>query len=309
MGILLNKYMLFNVYTLDERINNRLMKTPKRIQPLIADGIVDEVLQQLMSGKEATVYAVRRGDDVICAKVYKEATKRSFKQATQYQEGRKVRNTRRARAMEKGSKFGRKQQEDSWHNAEVEALYKVANAGVRVPEPYGCFDGVLLMELITDSEGDVASRLSEFEFTEEQAVEYHGALMNDVMKMLVTGIIHGDLSEFNILIDCYGPVIIDLPQAVDAAANNHAKSMLIRDVRNVTAYFAQFAPQLENTQYAKEMWDLYENAKLTLDTKLTGIFIESEEDADVDGVMREIESAIREEEMRKIREQEAEDML
>lgn len=274
------------------------MKPPKRILPLIEDGLVDEVLQQLMSGKEATVYTVRCGDEVRCAKVYKEARKRSFKQAVTYQEGRKVRNSRRARAMEKGSKYGRKQQEEVWQNAEVDALYKLAAAGVRVPQPYGCFDGVLLMELITDDEGRVAPRLNDVAMSAEQAQEDHRIMMHYVMRMLCVGLVHGDLSEFNVLVDDYGPVIIDLPQAVDAAANNHAESMLTRDIRNMTEYYGLYAPDLLNTQYAKEMWALYEDGELHPDLELTGVFDEEEQAADVDSVMLEIKAAYEEEQER-----------
>ena len=235
---------------------NDAMKVPKRIQPLVDDGLVDEVISQLMSGKEATVYMVRCGDDIRCAKVYKEAIKRSFKKAAQYQEGRKSRNSRRARAMEKGSKYGRDQQESAWQNAEVDALYKLAEAGVRVPHPFGCFDGVLLMELVTDDEGDVAPRLNDVVMPAEQALEDHTLVMHYVKLMLCAGIIHGDLSEFNVLVDDYGPVIIDLPQAVDASANNNAKAMLKRDVINMTNYYGQFCPDLKQSKYADEMWAL-----------------------------------------------------
>jgi RIO kinase 1 len=283
------------------------MKTPKRIQPLIDDGVVDEVLSQLMSGKEATVFVVRCGDEIRCAKVYKEAAKRSFKQAVQYQEGRKSKNSRRQRAMEKGSKFGRKQQEESWHNAEVDALYRLAEAGVRVPKPFGCFDGVLLMELVTYDGGEVAPRLNDVSMTHEQALEDHLTIMNDVKRMLVAGLVHGDLSEFNVLVDDYGPVIIDLPQAVDAAANNHAKSMLERDVGNMTEYYGQYAPELLRTHYAKEMWALYEDGDLTADTILTGLFEEATEEADVDSVMNEIRSVLAEERKRKERLENADD--
>jgi RIO kinase 1 len=283
------------------------MKTPKRIQPLVDDGVVDEVLSQLMSGKEATVYVVRCGDEIRCAKVYKEAAKRSFKQAVQYQEGRKSKNSRRQRAMEKGSKFGRKQQEESWHNAEVDALYRLAEAGVRVPTPYGCFDGVLLMELVTYDDGDVAPRLNDVSMTQEQALEDHSTIINDVKRMLVAGLVHGDLSEFNVLVDDYGPVIIDLPQAVDAAANNHAKSMLERDVNNMSQYYGQFAPKLLRTNYAKEMWALYEEGNLTADTELTGLFEESTESADVNSVMDEIRSVLAEERKRQERLENADD--
>ncbi len=274
------------------------MKIPKRIQPLVDDGLVDEVISQLMSGKEATVFMVRCGDEIRCAKVYKEANKRSFKKAAQYQEGRKSRNSRRARAMEKGSKYGRNQQEEAWQNAEVDALYTVAEAGVRVPHPFGCFDGVLLMELITDEAGDVAPRLNDVVMSKEQAIEDHQLVMSYVARMLCAGIVHGDLSEFNVLVDDYGPVIIDLPQAVDASANNNAKAMLIRDVDNMTTYYGQFAPELLSSKYAQEMWALYESGELAIETELTGLFKESNVAADVDNVIEEIKAAFMEEQAR-----------
>lgn len=274
------------------------MKIPKRIQPLVDDGLVDEVISQLMSGKEATVYMVRCGDEIRCAKVYKEANKRSFKKAAQYQEGRKSRNSRRARAMEKGSKYGRNQQETAWQNAEVDALYTVAEAGVRVPHPFGCFEGVLLMELITDDEGDVAPRLNDVVMSQEQAIEDHQLVMEYIVRMLCAGIVHGDLSEFNVLVDAYGPVIIDLPQAVDASANNNAKAMLTRDVDNITNYYGQFAPELLSSKYAHEMWALYESGELTSETKLTGFFKENTISADVDNVIEEIKAAFMEEQDR-----------
>ena len=275
------------------------MKIPKRLQPLLEDGLIDEVQGRLMSGKEADVFIVRCGAEVRCAKVYKEANKRGFKQAVTYQEGRKVRNTRRARAMEKGSKFGRQQQEETWQTAEVDALKLLASVGVRVPVPYSCVDGVLLMEMIFDAEGSVAPRLSEVTFTREEALRDHAVMMHYVQLMLCAGIIHGDLSEFNVLVDPNGPVIIDLPQVVDAAGNNHAEAMLARDVNNITGYYGFFAPELRDTRYAQEMWALYEEGTLEPDTPLTGEFEESTELADVDAVMAEID-AVRMEEMERL---------
>ncbi len=281
------------------------MKTPKRIQPLIDEGLVDEVLRPLMSGKEASVYVVRCGDHIRCAKVYKDASQRSFKKAVQYQEGRKVRSSRRARAMEKGSSFGREQAEESWQNAEVDALYKLADAGVRVPVPYGCFDGILLMELILDAEGDVAPRLNDIQLTAEQARRDHKTMMQDILRMLSVGLVHGDLSEFNVLQDPQGPVIIDLPQAVDAAANNNAQWMLERDVNNITQYYAQFAPELAATKYAKEIWALFEAGNLNPNAELTGEFAEAEQAADVGAVLDEINAAFAEMQERKERQQAA----
>ncbi|WP_412840260.1 PA4780 family RIO1-like protein kinase [Aeromonas dhakensis] len=267
------------------------MKTPNRIQPLVDDGLVDEVISRLMSGKEADVYVVRCGDEIRCAKVYKEAAKRSFKQAVVYQEGRRVRSSRDARAMEKGSKYGRKQHEEVWQNTEVDALFKLAAAGVRVPRPYVCLDGVLLMELVTDADGNVAPRLNDVALSHEQALVDHARVIRYVVRMLCAGLIHGDLSEFNVLVDEEGPVIIDLPQVVDAAANNQAKAMLERDVDNMRNYYGMYAPELLKTRYAREMWALYEDGKLTPDSELTGLFEESNERVDLDAVLHEIESA------------------
>ena len=281
------------------------MKIPKRIQPLVDDGLVDDVIRRLKSGKEADVYVVRCGSEIRCAKVYKDAAQRSFKQAVQYQEGRKVRNSRDARAMERGSKFGRKQQEESWQHTEVDALYKLAATGVRVPQPYGCFDGVLLMELITDDEGHVAPRLGDVSMSAEQAIEDHAVVLKYVVRMLCAGLVHGDLSEFNVLVDEFGPVIIDLPQVVDAAANNQAHAMLARDVNNMRNYFAQYAPELMTTRYAKEIWALYEDGKLQPDTELTGHFEESQVSADVDSVLEEIKAAFAAEQARQERQREA----
>lgn len=283
------------------------MKTPRRIEPLVEDGLVDEVVRPLMSGKEAAVYVVRCGSQLRCAKVYKEADKRGFRQAAEYQEGRKVRNSRDARAMAKGSKHGRKEREEAWQNAEVAALFRLAGAGVRVPKPYDFLDGVLLMELVTDGDGDVAPRLNDVALTPEDAREFHGFMIGEIVKMLCAGLVHGDLSEFNVLLGPDGPVIIDLPQAVDAAGNNHAFRMLERDVGNMAAYFGQFAPELLYTRYAKEMWALFEAGELAPDSVLTGEYDEPEEDADVDAVMREIKAALADQARREAARAEAEE--
>ena len=271
------------------------MKIPKRFEPLVEDGLVDAVMRQLMSGKEAMVYVVRCGEDVRCAKVYKEANHRSFRQSAGYTEARKVKNSRRARAMEKGGRYGRKAQEDSWQSAEVAALYRLAAAGVRVPRPYNFADGVLLMELVTDADGNAAPRLSELVLTAEQSRAYHRTLITQVVRMLCAGVIHGDLSEYNVLVGSEGPVIIDLPQAIDAAGNNNARRMFERDIDNLTAYFGRFAPELLSTDYGMEIWSLYENGQLHPEIELTGRFERSEEPADVDRVMREVDAAFREE--------------
>ena len=267
------------------------MKIPKRIEPLVEDGLVDKVIRELMSGKEAKVYVVQCGDEIRCAKVYKEANLRSFHQAVDYTEGRKVKGSRQARAMAKGTKYGRKEQEAAWQSAEVDALYKLAAAGVRVPHPFGFYEGVLLMQLVKAENGEPAPRLNDVKLTPEQAREFHAMLIRQVVLMLCAGIVHGDLSEFNILVDDKGPVIIDLPQAIDAAANNNASRMLERDVDNLANYFGQFAPELKDTQYGKEIWAIYQRGELLPDTPLTGRFRQSEKKADVRSVMREITAA------------------
>ncbi len=274
------------------------MKTPKRLLPLVEEGLVDEVLRQLKSGKEAVVYVVRCGEEIRCAKVYKEANQRSFHQAAQYTEGRKVKNSRRTRAIEKGSRYGRKEQEDAWQSAEVNALHRLAAAGVRVPKPHNMLEGVLLMELVADENGHAAPRLIDLELTPEQAREYHRTLVMEVVRMLCAGVVHGDLSEYNVLVAADGPVIIDLPQAVDAAGNNSAADMLNRDVTNLAVWFGRFAPELLDTDYGREIWAIYETGKLDNDVVLTGRFEVSDQPADVDAVIREIDDVIMEEEAR-----------
>jgi RIO kinase 1 len=281
------------------------MKIPKRIKPLVEDGLVDEVIRPLMSGKEADVFIVRCGTEMRCAKIYKEADKRGFKQATQYQEGRKVRNSRRARAMDKGSRFGRKEQEQAWQNTEVDALFRLTRVGVRVPKPYGCFDGVLLMELICDEQGLEAPRLNDVAMSTAQAIEDHKLMMRYVVRMLCEGLVHGDLSEFNVLVDDYGPVIIDLPQVVNAAANNHAERLLARDINKITNYYGLYAPEILNTRYAEEIWSLYEAGELHPEVALSGEYDAIELDPDVGAVLEEIKQAMLEEQQRLARLEEA----
>jgi RIO kinase 1 len=287
------------------------MKAPPRLQTLVEEGLIDSVVRQLMSGKEAMVFVVRCGDETRCAKIYKEATHRSFRQAVDYTENRKVKNSRSARAMAKGSKFGRQEQEAAWQSAEVDALYRLAAAGVRVPQPYNFFDGVLLMELVTDAHGDAAPRLNDVAFTAEQALQHHATLIAEVVRMLCAGVVHGDLSEFNILLahtpgvgDAPGvdePVIIDLPQAVDAAGNNHAQRMLLRDVGNLRDFFGQFAPALLQTDFGPEIWSLYQAGLLSNDTPLTGHFERSKADVDMSAVLREIDDARADDAARRLR--------
>ena len=267
------------------------MKTPKGLQELIDDGIIDAVVRQLKSGKEASVYVVRSGSELRCAKVYKDMRQRSFQQRVQYQEGRKVRGSRQTRAIEKNSRFGRKEQEAAWKNTEVDALYQLADAGVRVPKPFGFFNGVLVMELLTDADGNSAPRLGEVDLSPETAREYHAFLIRQVVLMLCAGLIHGDLSEYNVLVTPVGPVIIDLPQAVNAAGNNAALAMLARDVNNLSATLGRFAPELLATHYAEEMWELFVHGELHPDTELTGLFEMDEHAADLDGVMDAIRDA------------------
>jgi len=275
------------------------MKAPKRLQPLIEEGLIDSVVRQLMSGKEAAVYVVRCGEETRCAKVYKQATQRSFRQAVDYTENRKVKNTRQARAMAKGTRFGRQATEAAWQSAEVDALYRLAAAGVRVPRPFNFVDGVLLMELVTDADGDAAPRLNDVIFTPEQARVHHQTLIKEVVRMLAAGVVHGDLSEFNVLLGADGPMIIDLPQAVDAAGNNHARRMLLRDVANLRNFFSRFAPDLLDSNYGAEIWDRYVRGDLQPDAELSGKFVQQLAAVDLVAVMREVEDALAEEKLRR----------
>ncbi|WPH22577.1 PA4780 family RIO1-like protein kinase [Variovorax paradoxus] len=277
------------------------MKAPPRLQSLVDEGLIDTVVRQLMSGKEAMVYVVRCGEETRCAKVYKEADKRSFRQAVDYTENRRVRNSRETRAMAKGTRFGRQVTEAIWQSAEVDALYRLAAAGVRVPVPYNFLEGVLLMELVTDANGDAAPRLNDVAFTREEAVQHHASLLKEVVRMLCAGVVHGDLSEFNVLLAADGPVVIDLPQAVDAAGNNHAKRMLLRDVENLRNFFGQFAPELLGTHYGDEIWHLYERGLLRVESVLTGTHARDTGPVDLGNVLREVDDAREEEAARRLR--------
>ena len=277
------------------------MKIPPRLQPLVDEGLIDSVSRQLMSGKEAMVYVVHSGDEARCAKVYKEADKRAFRQAVDYTENRKIRNSRERRAIAKGTRFGRRMTESHWQSAEVDALYRLADAGVRVPEPFGFWEGVLLMELVTDAEGAAAPRLNDVEFTPEDARRHHATLVREVMRMLCAGIVHGDLSEFNVLLGAEGPVIIDLPQAVDAAGNNHAQRMLLRDVANLREFFGRFAPELNEARHGEEIWHLYERGLLRRETPLSGAPPRDTGPVDLGEVLRAVNDARAEEVLRRER--------
>ena len=267
------------------------MKTPAALQPLIDDGVIDEVIRSLKSGKEATVYLVRSKAHTRCAKVYRDLRQRSFQKRARYQEGRKVRGSRQARAIGKSTRFGRKEQEAAWKNAEVDALYRLVAAGVCVPKPFGYFNDTLIMELVTDAAGDPAPRLGEVDLSPETAREYHGFLVQQIVRMLSIGLIHGDLSEFNVLVGSHGPVIIDLPQAVNAAGNNGAFAMLERDVNNIRGTLGRFAPELLKTEFAREIWAQFEQGALTPDSKLTGVFVRDEATADAAAVLVAVEGA------------------
>nr|WP_282452955.1 PA4780 family RIO1-like protein kinase [Lysobacter sp. CAU 1642] len=267
------------------------VKTPEPLQALIEDGLIDEVLRPLKSGKEASVYVVRAGDEVRCAKVYKDMAQRSFKQRVQYEEGRKLRGSRESRAVGRASKYGRRQQEAAWKNTEVDALYQLRDAGLRVPQPHGYFHGVLVMELVTDAEGFSAPRLGEVELDADQARAFHAILLRQVIGMLCCGLIHGDLSPYNVLVGPEGPVIIDFPQVVSAAGNNAARRMLLRDVNALTAFLGRSAPELLDTWYAEEIWELFERGELRPDTELAGDWRPDEREVDLDSVREAINDA------------------
>lgn len=271
------------------------MKTPKRLEPLVVEGLIDSVICQLKSGKEAVVYMVRCGEHIRCAKVYKETNKRNFHQSSSYTDGRNVKNSRRVKAMEKNSRYGRNAQEEAWQSTEIDMLCHLGSAGVRVPKFYNFFTGVLLMELITDTKGGVAPRLCDITLTKKQALRYHRHLIKQIVQMLCAGIIHGDLSQYNVLVDKQGPVIIDLPQAVNAAGNIQARSMIKRDIDNLTNYFSRFAPKLADTDFATEIWSLYQSGQLNDTTNLTGQITQHEKPANVNEVLKIIDAVLKKE--------------
>jgi RIO kinase 1 len=269
------------------------MRVPDALQPLLDQGVIEEVVRPLMSGKEAAVYLVVSEGELCVAKLYKDADHRSFKHRAAYTEGRRVRNSRSRRAMAKRSKFGREQVEAAWRTAEVDMIHRLQSAGVRVPEPYAFIEGVLVMELVADPHGNPAPRLTDVEFSSDEAWDLFHILLKEVQKMLCAGVVHGDLSDFNVLLAADGPVIIDFPQAIDAAHNRNARQMLVRDVYNLTRFLARYCGKLRKRRYqgyGTEMWTLYERGELTPETTLTGKKPKPTHTADAMSLLEEIEA-------------------
>jgi RIO kinase 1 len=265
------------------------MRVPERLEPLLNFGVIEQVLRPLMSGKEAEVYLVVSDGEERVAKVYKNAQFRSFQNRADYTEGRRVRNSREQRAMNKRTRHGRAKTEDAWRSAEVDAIHRLRAANVRVPEPFAFTEGVLVMELVKDEHGGPAPRLVDRDFSREEATQVFHILLREVVKMLCAGIVHADLSDFNVLMSADGPVIIDFPQAIDPAGNRNARKLLIRDVKNLTGFLGRFAPELRGTSYGPEIWDLYERSELEPDTELTGKFQPKKaQESEVDSLLAEI---------------------
>lgn len=275
------------------------MRIPGSLETLHDQGIISDVVRPLMSGKEAQIYLVARGEELCVAKIYKEAQNRSFKNRADYTEGRKVRNSRDQRAMAKRTKHGREQEEAAWRSTEVDVIYRLHFAGVRVPTPYNFIDGVLVMELITDADGNPAPRLGDVQFSPEMAERVYHALIREVVRMLCAGIVHGDLSDFNVLLGADGPVIIDFPQSIDTAHNRNARQLLIRDVENLHRFRQKYMPSAPKPRYAEEMWALHENNALTPDTHLTGRFQSARRETNISGVLGLIQDANRDERKRR----------
>ena len=275
------------------------MRTPESLVTLVEHGIIQEVVRPLMSGKEAQVYVVLAGGEECVAKVYKEATERTFKHRVEYTEGRRTRNTRDQRAINKRTRHGRKQDEAAWRNAEVDTLYRLRGSGVRVPEPINFIDGVLVMELVRDAEGNPAARLGDLEFAASEAYAIYQKLIQEVVRMLCAGVIHGDLSEFNVLMGADGPVVIDFPQSVDPAKNQSARRLLLRDVENLHRFLRRFSPRRSIKPYAQQMWSLYETNRLEPDTELSGNYRDPVGTTNTDELMELIEDANQDEQMRR----------
>ncbi len=275
------------------------MRVPDELSALADDGVIDEVLRPLMSGKEAQVYLVVSQGRECVAKVYKDAQKRSFKNRADYTEGRSVRNSRDQRAMAKRSRHGREQDEAAWRSTEVDTIYRLQSAGVSVPVPYSFVDGVLVMELVTDHTGSPAPRLGDVDFDPREATEIYHALIQEVVRMLCAGVVHGDLSEFNVLLAERGPVVIDFPQAIDASKNQNARALLVRDVENLHRFHARYVPNAPKLPYAQEMWALFEQNRLTPDTRLSGRFATAHTRVDTRAVMSLIGDANRDESRRR----------
>lgn len=275
------------------------MRVPDSLAGLLDQGIIQEIVRPLMSGKEAQVYLVTAGGQPRVAKIYKDAQQRSFKQRAEYTEGRRVRSSRDQRAMQKRTRYGRKQDEAAWKSAEVDMIYRLRYAGVRVPEPFAFVDGVLLMELVQDADGLPAPRLAEVDFDPHEAREIYQILLQEVVKMLCAGVVHGDLSEYNVLLAESGPIIIDFPQSVDAAANQSAKKLLLRDVDNLTRFLQRFDHRARRAPYGQEIWGAYERNRLTPEMVLTGTFQRSTYVTDTSSLLDEIEAAERDEAQRR----------
>lgn len=269
------------------------MLIPDPLRDLLEQGTVRQVLRQLKSGKEASVYVVEAEGGLCAAKVYKRLEARNFRRRDDYVEGRRSADSREQRAMDRGSRFGRRKREESWQNAECDAMRRLFAGGVRIPRPYANHDGVLLMDLVRDASGAPAPQIAAGRYDRVRALALHRAVMHQVAAMLRCGLVHADLSEFNILAAADGPVIIDLPQAVDAAANPQAKRLLLRDVANITRFFGRFAPDLRRTAYGDEMWLLHQNGDLRPETVLTGRFQAAREAVDARLVLQAIEDAKR----------------
>ncbi len=277
----------------------RPMRIPASLSTLFDCGAIDDVVRPLMSGKEAQVYLVVSGGNPAVAKVYKDAHNRTFKHRAVYTEGRKVRNSRDQRAIDNRSKHGRHQDEAAWRSTEVDMIRRLHAAGVRVPVPSHFIDGVLVMELIVDGEGNPAPRLGDVGFEPEMAIAIHERLIREVIKMLCAGVVHGDLSEFNVLLGADGPVVIDFPQSIDSAHNSNARRLLLRDVDNLHRFLTRSMPTTRRIPYAEEMWHLYEQNLLTPETRLSGTYRAPKTRNDMKTVFALIDDANRDERRRR----------